>query len=223
MRIPGIDNQDKTFFLSWNADLDLYSVLSFSDLFTAVPGVTGFMTTALYDPQGRASDIFALAAWEKIGDYEVTGSALLDITDLSAFRKIRITGEIRTSALTGIYLRTSVNGGINFDAGNSDYVYQTLNSGNTSVGATGGVVSAIFLVGANNDAGQFCMFDTILENFNKPNILDVVSRNSLVSSGTYNVGITAGRRNAYASRNALRVFMGTGTMTGYITVEGVRG
>ncbi|WFR98725.1 gp53-like domain-containing protein [Rhizobium tumorigenes] len=59
IRIPGVDNQAKTFFLSWNADLDLYSILSFTDLFSAIPGVTGFMTAPVYDPQGRRSDVFA--------------------------------------------------------------------------------------------------------------------------------------------------------------------
>lgn len=58
IRIPGVDNGDKTFFLSWNSDIDQYSILSFNDLFTAVQEFTGFMAAAVYDPQGKVADAF---------------------------------------------------------------------------------------------------------------------------------------------------------------------
>lgn len=58
VRIPGVNNGDKQFFLSWNSDQDYYSILSFNDLFTAVQEFTGFMAASVYDPQGKIADAF---------------------------------------------------------------------------------------------------------------------------------------------------------------------
>lgn len=60
IRIPAVDNTAKTFFLSWNADLDSYSILSFEDLFASTAG-SGFMAESVYDPAGHAADAFARA------------------------------------------------------------------------------------------------------------------------------------------------------------------
>lgn len=58
IRIPSVDDPDKAFFIAWNSDEDLYSIMSFTDTFAAVIDTTGLMAEAVYDPQNIHADAF---------------------------------------------------------------------------------------------------------------------------------------------------------------------
>lgn len=61
IRIPSVDDADKVFFIAWNSDENLYSIMSFTDTFAAVIDRTGLMSEAVYDPQNIHADAFARA------------------------------------------------------------------------------------------------------------------------------------------------------------------
>ena len=61
IRIPAVADADKVFFIAWNSDENVYSIMSFTDTFAAVVDVTGLMAAATYDPQNKHADAFARA------------------------------------------------------------------------------------------------------------------------------------------------------------------
>ncbi|WP_244598850.1 hypothetical protein [Rhizobium tubonense] len=61
IRVPAVDNPDKIFLLTWNADTNSYSIMSFTDTFAAAIDVTGLMPKSVYDPANHNADAFARA------------------------------------------------------------------------------------------------------------------------------------------------------------------
>ncbi|MGY5789045.1 hypothetical protein ACXHXM_01940 len=167
----------------------------------------------------------ALTKWELIGDYTIAaGTAALSVTGLSAFRKIRISGRVIPSATANIAIRTSTNNGSSYDSGSTDYNWTAIlgtgsvvNSGNSGSGAT------YFLCtpGAGN-AGAAIIFETLLEAFNKAENMSAISEASGVSTSLFN-GATGGQRLSATARNALQILMTSGTFSGTMTIEGIRG
>ena len=60
VQIPNVGDGDNVFFMAWDKVLGLYRIMSFNDLFAGVSSL-GFMTEAVYDPQGKHADAFARA------------------------------------------------------------------------------------------------------------------------------------------------------------------
>lgn len=281
-RTPAIDNPDKVFLLTWNSDLDYYSLMSFTDTFAAAIDVTGLMPVSIYDPTGKNQDIFAyadtkaalklsltggvmtgaiqdavfapssaatkkvtfdnslitagqqrnikvpdadvaLTKWELIGDYTAASVGSIAVTNLSAFRKIRIGGLVVPSAQASLLLRTSTDNGATYDSGATDYAYQVSYSALTAQNAGGAVQGFMLLTPAASDAGSRIAFECTIEGFNKAAILEMHGRTSFVSGASLAVGIVAGQRNNTVARNALALLTSPGTFSGNITIEGVRG
>ena len=59
IRVPSVPDGNKVFFLTWNSDLDTYSIMSFTDTFQTVVDTTGLMLQSVYDQQGIEADAFA--------------------------------------------------------------------------------------------------------------------------------------------------------------------
>ena len=58
IRVPSVPDGNKVFFLTWNSDLDTYSIMSFTDTFQAVIDTTGLMLQSVYDPTSIEADVF---------------------------------------------------------------------------------------------------------------------------------------------------------------------
>lgn len=166
----------------------------------------------------------ALSKWELIGDYTVSAAASLAVTNLSAFRKLRISGKLITSAATTLNMRTSTNNGSSYDSGASDYAYQlsyTTGATQTSSGSTSS--SVMFAAPSNNDVGGAITFEQTIEGFNKAEVMGMRGTAAFIIAGVFGLGAVAGQRNIATAKNAFQLFPGTGTITGSVTVEGVRG
>lgn len=162
-------------------------------------------------------------AWELIGDYSSTSVNTLMVLNLSAFRKIRISGKVTSSAQANLLLRTSTDNGVTLDGGASDYAIQLSYSVLASQNAGGSITAFMLLTPGINDASSPITFECILEGFNKPETVEMHGRTSFVSASSLAVGTVAGQRNAAVARNALAVQISPGTFSGKITVEGIRG
>lgn len=60
VQIPSVGDGNNVFFIAWDKLLGLYRIMSFNDLFAGVSEL-GFMSEAMYDPQGKHADAFARA------------------------------------------------------------------------------------------------------------------------------------------------------------------
>ncbi len=190
-----------------------------------------FDLTAVSAGQDRAIIVpdfnnLALNKWELIRDTPLSAAASMDVTGLSAYRRLWIHGHVYPSTTAGVFIRTSTNNGSSYDSGVSDYAYQNLNalastvatvatSGTTafSIGGTTGILSGI-------DNG--IQFDLFIDNFNKAAQCKFECHANAVTAGDL-VNQSSGRRAQSTARNALTIFPGSGTMTGFATIEGIRG
>lgn len=232
IRVPAIDDPAKIFLLVWNVDLNTYSIMSFTDTFSAAIDVNGLMDAAVYDPQGRKADIFAaldslntrvnLAAWEKVGAYTLNAASLLDVTNLSAYSKLRITGTLTMSASANVVLRFSTNNGTTFDSANN-YPEQALYAIGSTVGAVLTNLGGAALFAAGVDANFICSVNTSIECFNKASRATLTSGGSTTASGALTAGIIDAQYLGTTARNAIRILPLSGTMTGNLLIEGVRG
>ncbi|NNH67833.1 hypothetical protein [Rhizobium laguerreae] len=166
------------------------------------------------------------APWEIITRQTLSAVSSFDLTGLSAFVKIRMTGTIYPSIASTLLLITSSNNGSSYDTGAADYSSHTLSwqaaafsglSGNTS----SMTISAATSVNANaDDAFQF---ELLFDNFNKTSFLKAkCSANFVGAAGSY-ITNTAHRRLSTTARNAFRIISGSGTLSGNVTVDGIRG
>lgn len=163
--------------------------------------------------------------WEPIGTglFTLTALGVLDFLNLGAYRSIRINGVLAGSASGGLGLRTSINNGGAFDAGATDYTNQIDIVNNTAFVGSASNDAYIRCSHAGLDAGADYSFEIMIQNFN-------AAKNTMVDGGGHGTATAVivkngvgGHRNAGAVCNALRLFWTAGSMTGYVTVEGVRG
>jgi hypothetical protein len=164
------------------------------------------------------------SAWELIGTANPSGAASVDFTDLSAYRALRLSGYVITSAATdSLILRTSDDNGATYNATAGDYRWATsVGYASTTVGAGSSASNHMRLatdVGQNTIAARFT---AEVGEFNK-------AANSVVSGfvGFFTTipvaGVFMGRRDSATAQNALRLMFVTGTITGHVMLEGVRG
>lgn len=162
--------------------------------------------------------------WEPIGDYTLTASSALSITGLSAFRKIRVSGQITVSALASVVTRLSSNNGTSYDSGASDYTYQALFGNGSSAGANSAAANSMLISTVGGiDASSGFAFEGTLEAFNKAEPTRSRFLGSGVVSAAALVCALGNVRVSAVAHNALQILLSSGTMTGRITVEGVRG
>jgi hypothetical protein len=193
--------------------------------------------TTLLVPNGTSAQIicdgtnfFAIIKtdfWVPILSTAFSAVASLDQTNLADFRKIRLSGLVRPSITGAIFLRLSEDNGATYKAGATDYLSQVISAVASSTGASASNGSALQLTdGATQDNSGLVPFQTeiVLENFNK----------AAFTSAHWDGGGAAGATPFWSSghgwlslsnaNNALRILPGSGgTITGYVTIEGVWG
>lgn len=168
------------------------------------------------------------SAWETIYDQAFSAQSSIPITGLSAYRTLRINFYLTTSVDgTTVLMQTSTNNGSSYDASGTDYSYQIIySSGTTTTGATGNANGLfMYLSSIGNALGEFSAGEFKLHEFNQAKYLSslMIGGNSESSAGTMFTGHFWQRRLQATARNALRVIPASGTITGYMTVEGIRG
>ena len=162
--------------------------------------------------------------WVPVGQglYTVSAASQLVITDLSAYRKLRISGQLSNSAASGLSLTVSTNNGSSFDTA-SNYFQQTLVATTTSVVANATATSAMPLAGGAIDASSTYSFSTELENFNQNTVCLGLTRDCGVTASNRTNRNSSVSHSGTSARNALRIFPSSGNYTGAIMVEGVIG
>lgn len=169
--------------------------------------------------------VFKPCIWEPIGDFAPSAVSALNVTDLSAYRRLWIHGHLYPSTTAGIFIRTSTNNGSSYDSGASDYAYQTLSALGTTVATVANTATAFSISGTTGiitGADNGVQFDVYIDNFNKASQGKFKAACGAVTSGDL-VTEQHGRRAQATARNAFSMFPGSGTMTGFVTVEGIRG
>lgn len=198
--------------------------------------VNGLSTLKIYDGQSASifcdgsnfvAQIRGASAWETIREDTLVNVAAYDVTDLSAFRALRISGHIYPSVDASVFMRTSTNNGVSYDSGASDYGFQYMVGTGTTSSANSGNTSSINLSQSNSvesspDDGM--TLDLMFENFNKNiNLKGIGTLSYTLTTAFLLVGSLLFRRNQATARNAFRIATGAGTLSGVIVVEGIRG
>lgn len=165
--------------------------------------------------------------WEVIRALDVTTN--LQVTDLSFYQTIRISGHL-TPATDGVslMLRTDTNNGASFDAGASDYAWQTVvTNGATTTGVENTGDTEIQISGstsAGNATGEGISFNLLLSNFNQSDYMFLTGTFNVVNpSGAMHAGTISARRLNNTPRDAFLMFFSSGNATGQVVVEGMRG
>jgi hypothetical protein len=190
-------------------------------------GITAGQTRNIIVPDGDT----ALSKWELINDAVLSGSSQAVFTNLGAFVKLRLSGYLyRTvgDVAAGIAAQVSTDNGATWAGGSSDYGYLVMSTdGNLGMQTSGGA-STVFPLSAglsvdNTSVSSGIDFECMMNAFNKSQYLRFRSTFNFVYSSAFHTGLISGSRAATVARNALRVLVGSGTITGWITLEGIRG
>lgn len=166
--------------------------------------------------------------WELISATVLTAAASFVATNLSAFRMLRVEGYFLPSSASGaITITTSSNNGSSYDTGASDYSWQDFTGNATFAqsvsdaadskieptsgfgiagGADGGMLISMFMTEFNKAQNMFSMLDV-----------------QVTATGSHYVYIDGGVREQAVARNAFRILPLTGTLTGFLMLEGIRG
>lgn len=138
IRVPSVTDGSKVFFLTWNADLDSYSVMSFTDTFAAVIDTTGLMLQSVYDPQSIEADSFDRANHTGLQAI-ATVSGLQAALDALTNGKLSLSGGTMTGAIDMAGFALS-----NVGAGVPDYMTGliTANSGSWGISIGAGAYKA---------------------------------------------------------------------------------
>lgn len=176
----------------------------------------------------RAAVVPLAGGWEHIATVAPSAAASVDRTNLSVYRKLRITGTLVTSVDgVNLTLLTSTNNGSGYDTGATDYVLQAHRHASTSISSVATSPTSFPLnSGATigNAGNERITFEIIIDDFNRASIAMIQWRASwLETSGVLYSDGGGGYRNSTTARNALRIIFSSGTQTGSITFEGVRG
>lgn len=168
------------------------------------------------------------SAWETIYDQAFSAVPNVSITDLSAYRTLRINYYIAPSVDgTTLLLRTSTNNGSSYDAGASDYSYQIAYSSGSSALAASGNTGQIFLYlsDVGNAVGEFAAGEFKFHEFNQAKYMSsILNQGNTNNAGVLYTGQLWQKRLQATARNAFLIFPGSGgTISGYMTVEGIRG
>lgn len=101
IRIPAVDDPDKVFFIAWNSDENVYSIMSFTDTFNAVIDTTGLMTELVYDPQNKHADAFARANHTGTQAQSTVVNLVSDLAAKASVTDLAAKAPLASPALTG--------------------------------------------------------------------------------------------------------------------------
>ena len=167
-----------------------------------------------------------VSKWETIGTYAPSGVAAVEITNLAAFRDLRISSNLAFTADEQLHIQFSTNNGSSYIA-TPDYQQQSLvaasnvSNANQILTLTGLQIGPPQAGGSNTSIVSSKIF-----NLNAATYVNVLSDGFSVAPGAttlykWSVG---GRLFQPTPRNALRIYGVNGSaMTGTITLEGIRG
>jgi hypothetical protein len=163
--------------------------------------------------------------WETIFNGAVSAAAQHDFTGLSAFRILRVQGYI-IPATNSVSLKMRVGIGTTYDAGanyNRLVDYQASNAA-TPTGANSGGDDAVLLYLGNLSNTDGWTFEIDIHQFNKATETIIrVHMNGKSSDGNRYRGILSVHHQTAAAQDALRFIPGSGNITGFYQIEGLRG
>ncbi|NKJ90553.1 hypothetical protein GFM14_02835 [Rhizobium leguminosarum bv. viciae] len=196
------------------------------------------IATPLVVKQGRTVTLYSdgvgffvsvPGAWETIGENSASAAAAVTVTNLSAFKRLRITGYMQPATAAQLLLRTSVNNGSSFDQNNGDYTWYAVYGNGTAAASVNGTSTAVG-VGAggttnNADLTGGIQFEITMENFNKGrSTKGLITFGNIAGSNNFAVGTIQFLRNGIIARNAFQLIT-AGAVNAFweVLVEGVRG
>jgi hypothetical protein len=167
-------------------------------------------------------------AWEEISRAAYSGAASAPFIGLSAYRQIRARGYLTPATdNVNLNLQVSVDNGANYLAGASEY--QRISVFSTGAALSTGTAAATAVVldsstGIGNASGEFISFNLEMYNFNQGTILTGFT-NSLfrTNAGAIRRAFVDFDTVGTTARDAFRLIMSSGNLSGHIVVEGVRG
>lgn len=177
----------------------------------------------------RAAYMPSSDTWETVvPQTPFTGQPAINSPNLGAFRTVEI--EFRCTPNTDAVsfgLITSANNGSSYATAAGDYYYTQVRTIMTTVSGNGDLSATEIALSASavgNGPGEGCTFKLTLFDFNQAihtlaqGICGGVNANGDVFAATI-----MGKRNAAQALNAFRVFVSSGTFSGYYTIRGIRG
>lgn len=196
---------------------------------TADLPMAGFKHTNVADATASSQyAAFGQVSSVAVSTQEGISVSAIDFTLPSGFRafKITITDMAIGTDNTQIGLRTSVDGGISFSSGASDYNFRqlwnsTASAVSTSTGDTSLIPLSVAMDGSTLLIGEYIFF-----------IGGASVAASLVGHSTYvddgggsaygGIGLFGGRRNATGVVDAIRIFPSGGVLSGVVSLAGIR-
>ncbi|MBR0649503.1 hypothetical protein GXW78_07520 [Roseomonas terrae] len=152
----------------------------------------------------------------------------IDFTLPAGFRAFRITITEMAVSTTNcqIGLRTSTNGGASFAAGASDYNFRQLWNSTSSLVGTSTGNSSMLPMSSSMDGSTLLTGDYTFFVGDSPVAPSLVGKATYVDyggGGSYGgIGLFGGRRNAAGAVNAIRILPTVGTLSGNVTIAGIR-
>lgn len=196
------------------------------------PAIKGRLTagTGNVEDLTQAQARQVLGGWEFIGSYNIAGLSVLDITNLGAYRTLRVNGVGVFNANNDMNIRFSENNGSTFGSDSDEFLYTFIgtrapNSGSGAVGeTTDGLSSSNFFLYHGGNTGYPTLAECVIYEFNQVrNAGTFVSSRLSTSTDRYVRMIGAAHKRATA-QNALRFYLnGTTAQSGTIYLEGIRG
>lgn len=169
------------------------------------------------------------SGWETIATRTPSNATSEDFTDLSDYIALEIDFFLQPlTDGTSIQLQTSSDNGSNYDAGASDYVTRAMSATGVSPAGNGVSTSAAYLSGLTNGIGNLASegsagFAKIYQ-FNQASVTRVITQTHYrTAAGLLATETVAADRAASTAMNAIRIKAGTGNITGWITIRGLRG
>ncbi|KAA0689865.1 hypothetical protein DTW90_30705 [Neorhizobium sp. P12A] len=175
------------------------------------------------------SNFFAVmrtGLWDPVGVFTLSAASSFVLTNLGNAKFLRLTGMIDSMSAAGLLtMQVSTDNGTTYDTG-TNYYSQAWSASSASLAA--GVLSAAAsfpLSGqGSSDVSTPVPFEAILSNFNKAARLNGFVRAFVAAGGAGYAQNMANFHLTPTARNALKIFnSGSGTMTGVIAVEQIRG
>lgn len=179
---------------------------------------------------GAGQTIYRQQLWEKIGlPIVVTNVANIIWTNLSAYRSLRITGRIiPLTAGSNLQGMVSEDNGATYRTAVNDYFYVEAQA--TSAPAVAGASafsvagSGMFLVGGAPSTTVGAKFVLEIDDFNQANSAQGVLQSVTISNaGAHLANIWGWSFQRGVARDAFKIQASAGNITGYATLEGIRG
>lgn len=163
------------------------------------------------------------SGFETISSGSFSAATVVDFTNLSAFRQLRLHLSAFNSEESNVYLRTSTDNGANFAAGTSDYSFWLMQHStifSSDAGEASGILLNYNAIGANvSYVARIDIFDFNITEFMRTLGHVFYSTETPATA----ILLTNGRTATTTTRNAFRIVPSTGTITGSYLLEGRRG